>query len=369
MSTPLRQGSRHAPVTINHVFDWKVLRDIRPALLRNAVGTMGYHITHDHLQELKDLGDELGASAFAYRNSAILASGYDDLVVVLREPTDDADRVCYLGHPMKDSCRTLGLLDETLELAFAGQRNVENTIILDRRLFRSNIIRASEDLETRKRNDQTAYRGFEAVLAKLRPKVVVVCQCRPPIPDRQQADQWKSSTKRAGEYDIVCLPNGHECFRVYSYHPMYFQRIDASKRPLRRVLAEYMFDATFVLAANLLAGQELSGSGLLNLRVSAMYGPKVLLSSAYRNGYAFSYQWTTGKDCTSKEVLEKLWALGVFKKNDPRIKTMLAEYRTDALVAQMDALRIGGHDLILKRDVLPEFWYLIEEQRKALIFW
>ncbi|KAH8704552.1 hypothetical protein GQ44DRAFT_594938, partial [Phaeosphaeriaceae sp. PMI808] len=69
-------------------------------------------------------------------------------------------------------------VDETLAVAFAGQRDVGNTIILDRRPLRSAEIQGHEDEGTQKRNNQKAYQGFEAILAKLRPEAIVLCQCQ-----------------------------------------------------------------------------------------------------------------------------------------------------------------------------------------------
>lgn len=266
-------------------FNWNLLKDIRPALLQNALSIRGHEMATIHLQGLDRVGLELGASPLARENAAILATGYDDVVVVLLEPSDKAERVPY--DVMKASSKALELLDETLALAFAGQRGVDNTIIIDRRPFRSAEIQDREDEGTRKRNNQKAYRGFEAVLAKLRPKVIVLCQCEETVP----SDRWKSSISKAGIHDIVQLNNGHECFCIYSFHPMHFQRyIDGKEEPVKRVMSEYLFDATLVAAANLLAGRELSGSGLSNLNVCS------------RNG--FLYPMMT--DCCSEEVLAEL---------------------------------------------------------------
>ncbi|KAJ6282168.1 hypothetical protein J3E71DRAFT_341371 [Bipolaris maydis] len=281
-------------------FDWTLLEDIRPALLHNAVGTKGGEMTTVHLQELDRTGLELGASPFARENAKNLATGYGDLIVILLEPTDKAETYRY--DAMKASSTALQLVDETLTMAFAGQRNVENTIILDRRPFRSAEIQGCEDERTTERNNQKAYQGFEAVIAKLRPKVIVVCQCRHTVPDGQLSDQWSSSVSKSGDYDIVQMGNGHECFRVYSFHPIHFQRIGDKKGPLKRVLLEYLYDATFVVTANLLAGREISGLGLSNLRNCARHGPIGKFSEA---GVTLTYQWANEESCCSDE----LWAL------------------------------------------------------------
>jgi hypothetical protein len=218
--------------------------------------------------------------------------------VVLLEPSDKAERVQY--DVMKASSEALQRVDETLALASAGQRGVNNTIILDRRPFRSAEIQDREDEDARKRNNQKDYQGFEAILAKLRPKVIVLCQCKEIATYEQLSNRWSSSTSKAGDHDIVQLSNGHECFRVYSFHPMRFHRyIKGKDEPLKRVLLEYLFDATLVAAANLLAGRELFGFGLSNLRDCARHGPIVIISGT---NAIWSYQWTTKQDCCSKEL-------------------------------------------------------------------
>jgi hypothetical protein len=139
-------------------------------------------------------------------------------------------------------------------------------------------------------------------MAMLRPKVIVVCQCQDTVPDGQLSDNWSSSISKSGNYDIVQLGNGHECFRVCSFHPMYFHYIKDEEKPLQRVLSEYLYDATFVVAANLLAGREISGFGLSNLRDCAQHGPIGKMSAV---GVILTYQWINEETCCSDE----LWAL------------------------------------------------------------
>ncbi|KAF2727139.1 hypothetical protein EJ04DRAFT_451938, partial [Polyplosphaeria fusca] len=235
------------------------------------------------------------------------ATGYGDLVVVLLEPSDKAERVEY--HEMKASSTALQLVDETLTVAFAGQRDVDDTIILDRRPFRSAEIQDHEDEGTRKRNNQKAYHGFEAILAKLRPKVIVLCQCQDTVPHGELSDQWPSSISKAGRYDIVQLSNGHKCFQVNSFHPMYLQYLDGEEKPLKRLLSEYLFNATFVIAANRLAGRQLCGFGLWNLRNCAQHGPTLEVSET--NDIWCSYPWVSERDFCVEEVLECLENVGV----------------------------------------------------------
>lgn len=61
-------------------------------------------------------------------------------------------------------------------------------------------------------------------------------------------------------------------------HFIHFHYINDEEKPLQRVLSEYLYDATFVVAANLLAGHEISGFGLSNLRDCAQHGPISRLS-------------------------------------------------------------------------------------------
>jgi hypothetical protein len=299
ITQPILSNSTSATMT-PACFDWTLLEDIRPALLQNAVGTKGSGMATVHLQELDKMGLKLGASPLARENAKNLVTGYDDLIVVLLEPSNKAENECYSA--MKASSRALQSVDETLAVAFAGERNVENTIILDRRPFRSAEIQGCEDEKTRETNNQKAYQGFETVMAMLRPKVIVVCQCQDTVPDGQLSDRWSSSISKSGNYDIVQLGNEHKCFRVYSFHPMYFHYIDGEEKPLQRVLSEYLYDATFVVAANLLAGLEISGFGLSNLRDCAQHGPIGKFSAV---GVILTYQWIHEETCCS----DKLWAL------------------------------------------------------------
>lgn len=301
-------------------------------------------MTTAHLQELDRTGLELGASPFARENAKNLATGYGDLIVVLLEPTDKAETYCY--DVMKAASPTLRLVDETLEMAFAGQRNVENTIILDRRPFRSAKIQRCEDGETREQSNQRAYQGFEAVIAILRPKVIVVCQCRDTVPDGQLSDQWSSSISKSGDYDIVQLGNGHRCFRIYSFHPIHFHYINDEEKLLQRVLSEYLYNATFVVAANLLAGREISGFGLSNLRNCARHGPIGKFSEV---GVILTYQWTDEESCCSDE----LWALmkDGYRRARVPYETILAEYRADLLDGQIDRTNLDGS----KEDVLTRY--------------
>jgi hypothetical protein len=278
-----------------------ISRDAKMALAEPWLCQMALpRSTPNHLHRLDRVGEELDASQLARKNAARLATGYDDLVVVLMEPSDRAECVEYDG--MESSSKALQLVDETLRLAFLGRRAVDNTIILDRWPFRSAEIQKQEAEEERNNNNEKARKGFESTLPELRAKVILICQCRVTAPNGRPSNQWSSSISKAGDYNIIELGNGHRCFYVYSFHPMYFEYIDGDNEPLKRVLLEYLFDATFVIAANLLTGRKLNGFGLSNLRDCARHGPIHIICG---NFVLWSYQWTSEKDCCSDE----LWAL------------------------------------------------------------
>ena len=80
---------------------------------------------------------------------------------------------------------------------------------------------------------------------------------------------------------------------------MYFARTDQNAGPLKRVMREYLFDATFIIAANALVGRRLSGFGLANLRHCALDGAVARLE---REGIRFTYQWV-GKDDVASDAL------------------------------------------------------------------
>ena len=88
------------------------------------------------------------------------------------EPSDKADAVSY--DDMVDASITLKWLKESLRLAFRGERDIQNTI-LDRRPFHSDKIRKSEGDEQQTVHGRMAYKGFDAVLGRLLPKVVLIC--------------------------------------------------------------------------------------------------------------------------------------------------------------------------------------------------
>lgn len=57
---------------------------------------------------------------------------------------------------------------------------------------------------------------------------------------------------------------------------MYYER--SEDYALKRVMCEYLFDATFIIALNVLAGDRISGMGVKNLRIYARDGPAVIFT-------------------------------------------------------------------------------------------
>lgn len=159
-------------------FNFTDIKDIRPALLklRCAVGNGGKVITRKHLGPLDKLATSLNVTPYARENAEWLATGYEDLVVVLLEPSDFAEDVPH--EEMFNASAALQYLDGSLLLAFDGQRSVANTIVLDARSFRSARIRNRQTEEERAVDDEQAYAGFEEMLALLCPDVVLACQCQ-----------------------------------------------------------------------------------------------------------------------------------------------------------------------------------------------
>ncbi|KAJ6114827.1 hypothetical protein N7486_000605 [Penicillium sp. IBT 16267x] len=253
----------------------------------------------NHLRILDDLARDLKVCSNGLLNARRLAKGYEDLVVVLIEPTDKAEQVPYTE--MLAASPTLLYVNETLQFASSGQRNIENTIILDVRAFRSNSIRTSQSLDDQIRDDELAYNKFEQIMSILHPRVVVVCQCATNKANNTFVRDICSSVEEAGDIYLQKLPNDHECLFVKSFHPMYYGR--SGDCALKRVMREYLFDATFIIALNALAGDRISGMGIKNLRKCAQDGPAVILAP---EGVYISYQWISGRNVASGNLLKRL---------------------------------------------------------------
>ena len=99
-------------------FDFDDLKDIRPALDKCTIGSHGAKIIGTHLGPLRELGSVLDATDFARENAERLATGYEDLVVVLLEPSDNAEDAPY--DEMFSRWTTLQCVDESLRFAFKG---------------------------------------------------------------------------------------------------------------------------------------------------------------------------------------------------------------------------------------------------------
>jgi hypothetical protein len=298
-------------------FDWDSIEDIPQALDRHSVGVVGKGGTTTHLQVLDRVGALLQATDRARENAARLATGYDDLVVVLMAPSNSAEWVSY--DEMKSRSPSLRLVDETLQLAFEGQRDLENTIILHRWPFRSDEIRGSETDSDRHRNNKIASIGSEVTLAHLRPKVILVCQCGMAGLETGEADEeWTCSLAKAGNHDLFALGRKYVCFRVRSFHPMHTEYTRGIKVASQQAFRRHLFEATFFVAANLLAGRSFAGNGIFHLQSCASGKPK---PSSY-----------TEADQASEGLIKQLRELSIkdFEK-DARAKKLLTSYRDDYL--------------------------------------
>ncbi|KAJ5665520.1 uncharacterized protein N7477_007968 [Penicillium maclennaniae] len=165
-----------------------------------------------HLRILDDRARDFKVSSDGLLNARKLATGDEDLVVVLIEPTDKAEQVSYTE--MLAASPTLLYVNETLQLASGGQRDMENTIILNIRAFRSNSFRSSQSLDDRICDDELAYNKFEQIMSILRPRVAVVCQCATNKANNTFVRDICSSIEDAGDIYLQKLPNGHECLFV-----------------------------------------------------------------------------------------------------------------------------------------------------------
>jgi hypothetical protein len=251
------------------------------------------------------------ATRLATENAIQLGTGFGDLAIVLLEPSDREEQSPYEEILADKNCPyAVRILDESLRFAFNDQRNIKNTIVLDARPFRSRRIRESESQEERLSHDKLAYEAIEEVLALLSPKLIVVCHCDKDAIEEGMPKYLCSSVSRSGTAHYLQLANGHKCVNIHSHHPMYAARTEKEK-PLQRIIREYLFDATFVVAANALVGYLVSGFGIANLRGCAQHGPAFRIGS---EGVTISYQWMQSSDVCSSELRSKLKELGLEPK-------------------------------------------------------
>ena len=108
-------------------------------------------------------------------------------------------------------------------------------------------------------------------MALLSPKVFIVCQCEPCGEQQGLVVNFRSSINASGEMKVYDQ-NGKRSILVASFYPMYFARTDPDAKPLKRVMREYLFDSTFIIAANALVNRQVSGFGIANLRHCALDG-------------------------------------------------------------------------------------------------
>ena len=90
------------------------------------------------LEQLRKLGSTLIATECAQENAERLAIGYEDLVVVIHEPSDIAEDVAY--HEKFQWSTASQFVDASLRLGTKRQRCAENTIIFYLRPYRSNRV-------------------------------------------------------------------------------------------------------------------------------------------------------------------------------------------------------------------------------------
>ncbi|OAP54729.1 hypothetical protein AYL99_11177 [Fonsecaea erecta] len=293
-------------------FNFTDLEDIPPALwsLRCGIGKRDCTITEKHLAPLDDLAVRLGVTQHARQNAKRLATGYRDLVVLLLEPSDKAEEVSY--HEMLECSTALKYVNDSLRLAFDGRRDLDNTVVLDIRPYRSDRIRMQQKEEDRIADDEPAYEATEEILTLLRPDLVLICQCQTSDVGNRFAADYCSSVESSGDLSLSGLRNGHKIVKINSFHPMYFARTDKDKEPLKRMIRKYLFDTTFLVAANFLAGRRLSGFGMDNLRQCAEHGPVTKFTS---EGVRITCQWTDEDDVASPSLIQRLEELGLGAKH------------------------------------------------------
>jgi hypothetical protein len=83
---------------------------------------------------------------------------------------------------------------------------------------------------------------------------------------------------------------------------MYIERTNPDQRT-ERIMREYLFDACLVVAAQLLVGRTIFGSGIFNIRHAAIWGPIIVPG---RNGPTLSYKCATEDDIASETLIKDL---------------------------------------------------------------
>ncbi|KAH2751465.1 hypothetical protein KXV66_004218 [Aspergillus fumigatus] len=340
------------------VFEFTEIDEIYPALLnlRRQTSPFNAKITHDHLRPLKKLAQNLNAGAQALENAYKLGTGYDDLAVVLLEPSDKADTHCF--DEMLNTSMALKAVDSSLRHTFNGQRSIQDTIILDIRAFQSDSIRQTQRGSDKLRADELAYTAFEQILCDLRPDVILVCQCQTNTNEvgNQFARQVCSSIDEATDISVLRLPwTQHESVMVKSFHPMYleYMREAPNNSATKAVLQEYLFDAGFIIASNALAGRRITGYGLHNLKACARDGLAFIFTP---QGVRHSYLWPSGSQFADTELVKKLKVLETSSEDE---NTSTLESVFSMLRIRSDRGRFGNdnaaeREAFQKDDILEE---------------
>lgn len=273
--------------------DFDQLEGVFPALRRCCVASSGRKAER-HLAPLRKLAVRLQAKETAIDNMVYAAQGYDDLAVILLEPCDREDTHSHQAIISDQNYpSTIRHLDQSLQLAFHGKRNVRNTVVLDARPLRSAEIKSKETALERQFNDEIAYSALEQSLTVLCPRVIVVCHCDKTVVEGGLPAYLCSSPSSAGCAEVQRLCNNHQFIKVSSVHPMYFERTTPG---IRRVMREYLFDLALIVAANVLVGRTVTGFGVTNIKESALH--RDLL-------------WVTENDVASDDLIATLEALGL----------------------------------------------------------
>lgn len=274
-TSKLISEARHTPrATKMATFDLNFtdLKSINPALQGCSVATAGSSWATPHIVPLTKLASQLKAIATARRNMEYYAAGYEDLAIILMEPSDREDE---LSHEDLMSCQRLPYavrrLDESLRFATRRSRNIRNTAVLDVRPLRSRKLRDKEDSTARMKNGAAAYAAIRTSLNLLNSKVIVVCHCDKDGLQAGMPPYLYSSITKAGEKSLVKLENGHSCLKLFGFHPTLSSRT-LPEQVLKRLLLDYLFDAIFIIMANHLNSRSLRGSGLVYLRDSILKG-------------------------------------------------------------------------------------------------
>ena len=176
---------------------------------------------------------------------------------------------------MAASSRTLCLLDDILQWASQGQRNIRNTIILDGRILRSQSIQASESRMERQHRDNHGFRIIKDICNFLQPRVVLVCNCFPfETSDLLTADLLVSSVSEAGFIETHTWSSGAKVQAVKSFHPEFVAKC---QDPGQHTLRELLLKMTVAMAVNLLSGRQIRGPGIAKLRKTVEAGMHKIL--------------------------------------------------------------------------------------------